>query len=501
MTSTITAYEPVIGLEVHAQLRTKSKLFCACPNLSGGEPNRHVCPVCLGYPGSLPMTNARAVELAVRIGLATLCRINETSIFARKNYFYPDLPKGYQITQFDRPICENGRIRIEVSGQEGREIHVRRIHLEEDAGKMLHDNPFSDVPESTSLLDFNRAGVPLVEIVTEPDLHSPDEAHAYLTKLRHLLLYTEVSEANLEEGNLRCDANISIRPKGSATLGTRVEVKNLNSLRFLRQAISYEIERQTRVLSSGGRLDQETRLWDTARGVTSLMRSKEEANDYRYFPEPDLPPLIVTKEQIAEIAGALPELPESRAERFVNQFGLVRHEAALLALDRARAERFENEIVANASRRPEVLASPATLKDVLRAAAKLETGPVLEFESENSEGSPFPIPAAAVVETALLLASRAVTFGIAKRILFESARSGKSPRKIVEDEGLSAVRDEKILEAIIGRIVDGNPKQAEQYRSGKTAVLSFFVGQVMKETKGSADGELVRNLLKAAIEK
>ncbi|HET6373941.1 MAG TPA: Asp-tRNA(Asn)/Glu-tRNA(Gln) amidotransferase subunit GatB [Candidatus Polarisedimenticolia bacterium] len=482
----MTEYEPVIGLEVHAQLRTRTKIFCGCSTQFGAPPNTNVCPVCLGMPGVLPVLNKRAVEFAVRAGLATGCSINRRSIFARKNYFYPDLPKGYQISMYELPVAEHGRVPIETGPDDagGRTIGLTRIHMEEDAGKLVHEGMHDS--DSRSHVDFNRSGVPLIEIVSEPDITSPEEAHAYLTRLRSILLYLEVCDGNMEEGSLRCDANVSVRPKGETRLGTKVEIKNLNSFRNVVRALQHEIERQTAALSRGEKLRQETRLFDADRGVTEPMRSKEEAMDYRYFPEPDLPPLEMDDAYVEKIRGALPELPHARRERFLQGYALSSQDASFLTLEKPLADYFE--AVAKASGNPKAAANWVTSELMGR----------LNASKIGIEAS--PVPPGALAELIRLIEDGTISGKIAKTVFDEMFTDGGAPAEIIGRRGLTQISDEQSLAAAVQKIIDDNPSQVEVYRKGKTATFGWFVGQVMKATGGKANPGLVNKILKEKLQ-
>jgi aspartyl-tRNA(Asn)/glutamyl-tRNA(Gln) amidotransferase subunit B len=477
---------PVIGLEVHAQLQTRSKLFCSCPVTVGAPANSATCPVCLGFPGTLPVMNRRAATLAMKLAHATGGRIDRDSRFARKNYFYPDLPKGYQISQFDRPISTGGSIEIDTPAGT-KTIRLVRIHLEEDAGKLLHDTPFDDVPATVSLVDWNRCGVPLVEIVSEPDIRSPEEASAYLTELRRLLRYTGVSDADMEKGNLRCDANVSIRSADDAELGTRVEIKNLNSIRFVAKAIEHEIERQAQAVERGERIVMETRLWDAAAGRTVSMRGKEEAHDYRYFPEPDLGALVVDEAMVAQAASELPELPRARQSRFVSQYGLSRADAETLTSARELADYFEEL----ARLVPGKLAGNWVTGEVLRWMKERRISP------ENALS--FPISPERLAALLRLLESKAVSAASAKEVFAAMLDSPEEALTLVDEKGLGQMSDAGELEALVAAIVSENPSQVALYRSGRTQTFGWFVGQVMKKTGGRADPAAVREALTRAL--
>ena len=486
-----TTYEPVIGLEVHVQLLTASKIFCSCSTRFGAPPNTNVCPVCLGMPGALPVLNRKAVEFAALAAMALNCRINETSIFARKNYFYPDLPKGYQISQYDRPLAEHGYIEVPFSktdsgnqelrtGLRTKKIGITRVHLEEDAGKSLHEG-FRDAHDNTAL-DLKRTGVPLIEIVSEPDITTPDEAYEYLTRLKEIILYTGVSDCNMEEGSLRCDANVSVRPRGQKELGTKAEIKNVNSFRFIREALVYEIARQLEVLESGGKIMQETRLYNATEGKTYSMRSKEQAHDYRYFPEPDLLPLVVDEKWKAEITKALPELPEARRARLVNDYGITEYDAQVLTVSKSLADQFE--AAAKAAKNPKRVANlvQGELTGRLKAAGA---------EIEQS-----PISMKGVAVSADLVESGTISGKMLKDLYDLAFARNKDFPEVYEEEGRpQQSSDTSALDKIIDEVLAANPRQLEQYRAGKKTMLGFFVGQVMKASKGQANPQLVNELL------
>jgi aspartyl-tRNA(Asn)/glutamyl-tRNA(Gln) amidotransferase subunit B len=478
---------PVIGLEVHAQLTTRSKIFCGCPVTIGAPPNSATCPICLGFPGTLPVLNREAVTLALRFATAAGATIHRESQFARKNYFYPDLPKGYQISQYDRPFSTGGAIRIDTPKGE-MAIRLVRIHLEEDAGKLLHDTPYADVPTDVSLVDWNRAGVPLIEIVSEPDLRSAEEAASYLTELRRLLRYTGVCDGDMEKGSLRCDANVSIRASETAPLGTRVEIKNVNSIRFVAKAIEHEIERQAEVVGGGGAVVQETRLWDEKAGRTVAMRSKEEAHDYRYFPEPDLGLLVVDEAWIAEAAGGLPELPRERRARFVESYLLEPRDAETLVSARELADYFERAIAAGA---PPKLAGNWVTGEVLRW--------MKERKVSTEDALSFPVTPERLAGLLRLVEAGEISAASAKDVLVEMLDSTADARAIVAAKGLGRMRDSGALEAAVAEVLAGNTDQVALYRSGKTQTFGWFVGQVMKKTGGRADPAAVREALTRSL--
>ncbi|MGA9447871.1 MAG: Asp-tRNA(Asn)/Glu-tRNA(Gln) amidotransferase subunit GatB [Candidatus Sulfotelmatobacter sp.] len=477
--ATHATYEPVIGLEVHVQLLTATKIFCSCSTRFGAPPNTNVCPVCLGMPGALPVLNRKAVEFATLAAMALNCRINETSIFARKNYFYPDLPKGYQISQYDKPLAEHGSIEVHASDGK-RKIGITRVHLEEDAGKSLHEG-FPDASEKTAI-DLNRTGVPLIEIVSEPDITTPDEAYEYLTRLKEIILYTRVSDCNMEEGSLRCDANVSVRPRGQRELGTKTEIKNVNSFRFIREALIYEISRQVEVVESGGKITQETRLYNSHEGKTYSMRSKEQAHDYRYFPEPDLLPLLVDEKWQAEITKTLPELPEALRARLVKEYGITEYDAQVLTVSKSLADQFES--AAKAAKNP-------------KRVANLVQGELMgRLKTKGLEIEQSPISMKGVATSADQVESGAISGKMLKDLYDLCFERNKDFPEIYDEEGRpQQSSDTTALEKIIDEIVAANPKQLEQYRAGKKTMIGFFVGQVMKASKGQANPPLVNELL------
>jgi len=472
-------YEPVIGLEVHVQLLTATKIFCSCSTQFGNPPNTNVCPVCLGLPGALPVLNKKAVEFATLAAMALNCRVNETSIFARKNYFYPDLPKGYQISQFDKPLAEFGWIDIKTANGPKR-IGITRLHMEEDAGKSLHEG-FPDAGERTAI-DLNRSGVPLIEIVSEPDIASPDEAYEYLTRLKEIILYTAVSDCNMEEGSLRCDANVSVKPRGRKEFGTKTEVKNVNSFRFIREALIYEIERQIEVVDGGGKITQETRLYNSSEGKTYSMRSKEQAHDYRYFPEPDLLPLVVDEKWQSAIRDTMPELPEARRKRLIGDYGITEQDAQVLTVTRSLADQFES--AAKAAKNPKRVANLVQSEILGRLKAK-------SLEIEQS-----PISMNGVAASADLVESGAISGKMLKDLYDLCFERSKDFPAVYEEEGRpEQSRDTGALGKIIDEIIAANPKQLEQYRAGKKTVIGFFVGHVMRASKGQANPQMVNELL------
>ncbi|MGD2099839.1 MAG: Asp-tRNA(Asn)/Glu-tRNA(Gln) amidotransferase subunit GatB [Desulfobacterales bacterium] len=474
-------YEPVIGLEIHAQLKTKTKIFCACSTAFGAAPNTHTCPVCLGMPGVLPVLNKKVVDYTLRMALATGCRIEPVSRFARKNYFYPDLPKGYQISQYELPIARNGHVAVEVNG-DTHEIGITRIHMEEDAGKLSHDpgRPISRV-------DFNRTGVPLIEIVSEPDIRSPEAAGAYLRQLRAIVRYLGICDGNLEEGSFRCDANVSIRPAGAEAYGTRTEIKNLNSFKHVEKALQYEINRQQEILMDGGTVTQETRLWDPEKNRTQSMRSKEEAHDYRYFPDPDLLPLVIDEDWIEAVRRDLPELPTAKKKRFVEAYGLPSYDAEILTSDRDLATYFEDCL--------QELARPKLVSNWIMGSLL----GLLNAEGKTIDQTPISAPDLA--QLLKLLDDERISGKIAKTVFEEMARTGKPARQIVEEKGLVQISDSSAIEDIVAEVVDANPAEVQAYQNGKTKLLGFFVGQVMRATRGKANPKIVNDILKRKLEK
>jgi aspartyl-tRNA(Asn)/glutamyl-tRNA(Gln) amidotransferase subunit B len=473
-------YEPIIGLEVHAQLLTEAKIFCRCSTKFGAPQNSQVCPICLGMPGVLPVLNRQAVEFAMRMGLAMNCRIAEHSIFARKNYFYPDLPKGYQISQYEEPLCENGWLEIELEGGELKRIGIIRIHLEEDAGKSVHAEEY--VSENETLVDVNRCGTPLIEIVSEPDIRSPREAYLYLNRIRQLVRYLGICDGNMEEGSLRCDANISVRPVGAQKFGTKTELKNMNSFRNVEKALEFEINRQIQLLESGGTVVQQTLLWDATNGKVTPMRSKEEAHDYRYFPEPDLAPLRVAEQWREEIRFSLPELPMARRNRFVEQFGLPKYDADVLTDEKAIADYFE--------------AVAKSVKDA-KQASNWVMGEVLRVLKEKKiDMTQFSLAPTVLAELLNLITDGTISGKIAKDVFEEMLATGKSAQAIVAEKGLTQVSDSSIIEKAVDEVLAANPKEVERYRNGEEKVFGFLVGQVMKAMAGKANPKVANEILK-----
>jgi aspartyl-tRNA(Asn)/glutamyl-tRNA(Gln) amidotransferase subunit B len=472
-------YEAVIGLEVHAQLKTNSKIFCGCSTKFGSGPNSQTCQVCIGMPGVLPVLNKTAMDYIIKSGLAMNCTINPMSRFARKNYFYPDLPKGYQISQYELPVCSGGFVDILVDGSPKR-VGITRIHLEEDAGKNLHEGI-----EGASHVDLNRTGVPLMEIVSEPDMRTPEEAAEYMRKLRNILRYIDVCDGNMEEGSLRCDANISIRPVGQKEFGTRAELKNMNSFKNVAKAVEYEIKRQTKILDDGGRVIQETRLWDANLNITQSMRGKEEAHDYRYFPEPDLVPVEVGQDWLDEIAAQLPELPDAKQARFASEYGIPAYDAMVLTESRAMASYYEE--VANLSGQPK-LASNWVMGDVMR-----------ELKNAGAEIEDCPLSPERLAGMIKMIDSGVISGKIAKTVFEEIYRSGKDAETVVKEKGLVQISDSSAIEKVIDEVIAANPANVEAYRSGKVALLGFFIGQVMKASGGKANPGMVNEILKRKL--
>ena len=472
-------YETVIGVEVHAQLKTKSKIFCSCSTRFGVDPNENVCPVCSGMPGVLPVLNATVVEYAAKMGLATGCVVNPVSVFARKNYFYPDLPKGYQTSQFEQPICEHGHVDITVDGAAKR-IGITRIHMEEDAGKNIHS-----AADNLSYVDLNRACVPLIEIVSEPDMRGPEEVVAYLKALRAILVYLDVCDGNMEEGSFRCDANVSLRPVGQAEFGTRAELKNLNSFRHVQKAIEYEVERQADILDDGGTVIQETRLYDAAKNVTASMRGKEEAHDYRYFPDPDLVPVRIEAATLEKWRAELPELPEARRARFVAAFGLSDYDAEVLTAERDMAEYFEAAVAAGA--------------DPKKAANWMQSELLRELNQAGLTAREAKLTAEKLAALIKLIDSGEISGKIAKQIFPDLFAQGLDPADYVRQKGLSQISDSSALESAVEAVLAANPAEVEAFRGGKTKLMGFFVGQIMKATKGQANPGLVNELLQKKL--
>jgi len=474
-------YESIIGLEVHAQLNTQTKIFCGCSTQFGATPNSHTCPVCLGMPGMLPVLNKKVVDYALMMSLATHCTINRENRFARKNYFYPDLPKGYQISQFELPIAEHGYIMID-NGTEKKRIGITRIHMEEDAGKLLHDPH-----RSISRVDYNRTGVPLIEIVSEPDIRTPEQAGAYLRKLHGIVCYTKICDGNMEEGSFRCDANVSIRPKGQKEFGTRTELKNLNSFKNVEKAIQYEIERQKALIEDGGQVIQETRLFDADRGKTYSMRGKEEAHDYRYFPDPDLLPVVIDQPWIDAIKESLPELPEPKKIRFISDYQLPEYDADILTTNREIADYFE---------------SCAKEFQHFKEISNWIMGPLLGYLNTNNLSiDASPIQPSSLAQLLKLIQDNVINRTIAKTVFDTMAETGKPPKQIVEEKGLMQVSDTDQLKQMIEKIIEDNPKEVDAYRNGKNKLFSFFMGQAMKQTRGKANPKIVTDILNDCLSK
>ncbi len=472
-------YEAVIGLEVHAQLLTNTKIFCGCSTKFGNPPNSNVCPVCLGHPGVLPVLNKKVVEFSVLMGIAVNCRINEKSILARKNYFYPDLPKGYQISQYEKPICEHGYIFVDKSDGSQKKIRIKRIHMEEDAGKLIHDQGYD------TFVDANRCGTPLIEIVTEPDINTPEEAYLYLNKIKQIVTYLGICDGNMEEGSLRCDANVSVRLKGEEKLGTKTEVKNMNSFRFVEKALEYEIERQIDILDSGGKIVQQTLLWNSDLNKIIPMRSKEEAHDYRYFPDPDLVPVVVDENWKSEIAKSLPELPDKRRTRFIQQYILPEYDAGVLTSSKQLADYYEDVIKETKNYKA---ASNWIMVDVLKIV-----------NEEKIDIKDFRIPPQNLGKLINLIDNGIISGKIAKEIFLEMLRTGSDPEKIVKEKNLIQITDVDFINSTIDDVLNNNKSQVEEYLSGKEKVMGFLVGQIMKATKGKASPQMVNEILRSKL--
>jgi aspartyl-tRNA(Asn)/glutamyl-tRNA(Gln) amidotransferase subunit B len=478
-------YEPVIGLEVHCQLATAAKVFCACSTRYGAEPNSQVCPICLGHPGVLPVLNERAVKLAARLALAVGAEVKHQSVFARKSYFYPDLPKGYQISQYSLPLAVGGEIRFVLAG-ETRSVRLMRIHLEEDAGKLTHGEEGAAAGEASTLIDFNRAGVPLVEIVSEPDLRSPREAHLYLERLRQLVRWLGVSDGNMEEGSLRCDANLSLRPRGSGGMGTKTEIKNLNSFRNVERGLAYEIERQAALLDRGEPVVQETLSWDAGGGRSVALRSKEEAHDYRYFPEPDLAPLCLEPAWLDEIRAALPELPHVREQRFMHELGLSEYDARVLSATRELADYFEQVVSGHG--------------DAKRAANWIMTEVMAFSNARQISIDDFAVAPAALAALLDHLAAGTLSGKLAKEVFAEMIETGKAAAEIVVERGLEQISDERAIQAEVREVVRAHPEQVARFLAGKEALFRFFIGELMRRTRGRVHPERARELMRAELE-
>jgi aspartyl-tRNA(Asn)/glutamyl-tRNA(Gln) amidotransferase subunit B len=473
-------YEAVIGLEVHAQLLTESKAFCGCSTKFGNEPNTNVCPICLGHPGVLPVLNKKVVEFSVLMGMATNCTINERSIFARKNYFYPDLPKGFQTSQYDEPICENGYLDITLKDGTDKRIGITRIHMEEDAGKLIHDQSFY------TLIDVNRCGVPLIEIVSEPDIRTPEEAYLYLTKIRQIVQYLGICDGNMEEGSLRCDANVSVRLKGEKKLGTKSEIKNMNSFRNVEKALAFEIDRQIEIIEDGGKIFQETLLWDADLNEAFPMRSKEEAHDYRYFPEPDLMPVFVDEVWKSAIAKEMPELPETRKERFIKEYSLQKYDAEILTQTKSIADYYEKVV--------------SVTEDYKSASNWIMTDVLKIINEEKIDIKDFSIPPENLGELVNLIKAGTISGKIAKDVFPIMVKENKKPSIIVKEKNLVQLSDTSEIKNIIDKILSQNSNEVKEFLEGKDKVFGFFVGQVMRETKGKANPKIVNDLLKEKLE-
>jgi aspartyl-tRNA(Asn)/glutamyl-tRNA(Gln) amidotransferase subunit B len=472
-------YETVIGLEIHAQLLTDSKMFCGCSTKFGSEPNTQTCPVCIGMPGVLPVINKKAIEYVIRTGLAVNCKISSYSRFARKNYFYPDLPKGYQISQYELPICEGGYVEIAENGSI-KKIKLTRIHLEEDAGKNIHEDA-----GNYSFVDLNRAGTPLMEIVTEPDIRNPKEAVEFMKQLRAILRYLGVCDGNMEQGSLRCDANISVRPVGQKEFGVKTEIKNMNSFKFVEKALDYEIKRQMKILNDAGKIIQETRLWDSNRGITESMRSKEQAHDYRYFPDPDLMPVEIDSRWIETIKNSVQELPDARRKRFIREYNLPEHDADLLTFERTTAEWFEQAV--------KLGANPKTVSNwIMGGLMKL-------LNEKNKQIEESPVKPEHLVSLLKLIETGKISGKIAKTVFEEMYKTGKNADTIVKEKGLVQITDEAGIEAVVDEVLQKNPKEVERFKTGEEKLIGFFVGQIMKETKGKANPKIVNELLKKKL--
>lgn len=470
-------FEPVIGLEVHAQLLTRSKLFCGCSTEFNAPINANVCPICSGHPGTLPMLNARVVDFALRAAVALNCQVSAQSVFARKNYFYPDLPKGYQISQYDKPLCEHGHLDIEL-GEKKKRVRIARIHIEEDAGKSVHAQGYS-------LVNLNRAATPLIEIVSQPDISSPEEAGQYLRKLRAVLMYLEICDGNMQEGSFRCDANVSVRPVGQKEFGTRTEIKNVNSFRFVEKAIEYEINRQIQLIQSGGKVVQETRTYDSARNVTASMRGKEEAHDYRYFPDPDLITLKVDQARVAQVRSALPELPDQKSARYVSEFGVTAYDAQVITSSKKLAEFFE--------------AATAACGEP-KAVANWVTGEVLKLlKQDEREIEDLTVKPAELGQLIKMIKAGTISNTIAKTVFEEMYRTGKNPEAIVQEKGLVQISDTSAILQAIEKVISSNPGPVAEFRAGKDKLMGFFVGQVMKQMGGKANPGVVNDLLKEKL--